>query len=552
MLAVSELRIIPLGGAGEIGKNCTVIEQGEDMVVVDCGLSFPNEEMPGVDVVLPDFTYILQNVHKVRGVFLTHAHEDHVGALPYLLQQANLPVYATEFTHALIRTKLEEMTPVGSLDLRTFKPGDVIPAGAMSVEPIRVTHSIPESCSMAVRTEHGIVLMTSDFKFDFTPVDGKLTNITRFGELAKEGVVVLLSDSTNIDRQGWSASERDVAAGLRAAFAEAQGRIILTTFASQIHRIQQFFEVSAEFGRKVVAVGRRMEQNIEVCARLGYVKIPKGTQIRLEEARNYPPDRISILMTGSQGEPMSALVQASKESYGRLKIQPGDTVLYSARPIPGNEAAIWRTINRLFRLGAKVIYESPVPIHVSGHGHSEELKLMINLTRPFYLAPVHGEPRHTWQYRKMAADMGYPEHRLFAMEDGVPLVITATEAHLGEPVPCGRVLVDNGGNPGVTEDLLRDRSNLAQYGVVTVTLVVDPEAGDVVGEPLLSQKGLHDPEGSVLQAATQALATELRQFSKEDVMDPDTLRHAASDVVRRAIFRCSQIRPLVVTTVVEV
>ncbi|MCX7799529.1 MAG: ribonuclease J [Fimbriimonadales bacterium] len=548
---MSEVRIIPLGGAGEIGKNCTVIEQGDDLVVIDCGLSFPNEEMPGVDVVLPDFTYILQNLHKVRGVFLTHAHEDHVGALPYLLRQASVPVYATEFTHALIRSKLEEMTPVGSLQLETFKPGDVIDAGSLSVEPIRVTHSIPESCSVAVRTQFGVVLMTSDFKFDFTPVDGKLANITRLGELAKEGVVVLLSDSTNIDRPGWSASEREVAAGLRAAFAEAPGRIILTTFASQIHRIQQFFEVSAEFGRKVVAVGRRMEQNIEVCARLGYVRIPKGTQIKLEDARYYPPEQLSVLMTGSQGEPMSALVQASKESYGRLRIQEGDTILYSARPIPGNEAAIWRTVNRLFRLGARVIYESPVPIHVSGHGHAEELKLMINLTRPFYLAPVHGEPRHTWQYREMARAMGYPEHRLFAMEDGVPLVITENEAHLGEPVPCGRILVDNGGNPGVTEDLLRDRSNLAQYGVVTVTLVVDPEAGDLVGEPILSHKGLHDPDGTVLQAASQALCLELKQFRKEDVMDPDTLRHAASDVVRRAIFRQGQIRPLVVTTVVE-
>lgn len=544
------VQVIPLGGVGEIGKNCTVVQQGDDIVVIDCGLAFPNEEMPGVDIVIPDFTYLVENKDKIRGVFITHAHEDHVGSLPYLLAQINVPIYATEFTHALIKHKLEEKCSNKDLILREFKPGDIIQAGSMSVEPIRITHSIPDTCCMAVRTEHGIVFFTADFKFDFTPVDGKLANITRIGEIGQEGVIVLLSDSTNVERPGWGPSERRVSEGLKKTLLEAPGRVLLTTFASNIHRLQQLFEVAAEVGRKVAVVGRRMEQNLDICSRMGYIKIPKGTMIRLDEMKMYPDDKIAILTTGSQGEPMSALVQMSKGEYGRLQIKQGDTLIYSARPIPGNEAAIWRTVNRLFRQGCHVIYDSPTPIHVSGHAYQEELKMMINLTRPFYIAPVHGEPRHQHLYNSIAAGMGYPEHRMFTLTDGVPLCMDETTAYLGEQVACGRVLVDNSGTPGIPDEVLRDRYNVSNDGIVIITIVLDLEKGELVGDPTLQARGFHGPPG-ILDTAHDVLVDGLRSLSRDELKDSGRVRHDAADVVRRLIQKRASLRPLVLPTVIE-
>lgn len=545
------MQVIPLGGVGEIGKNCTVIRQDDDIVVIDCGLSFPTEEMLGVDIVIPDFTYLVENKDKVRGVFITHAHEDHVGALPYLLNQIKVPIYASEFTHALIRQKLDERLDLRKIELPTFKPGDIIKAGSMTVEPIRVTHSIPETCSMAVRTKHGIVLMTADFKFDFTPVDNKLSDMARFGELGREGVVALLSDSTNVERPGWGPSEREVSTGLRKVFTSAKGRVLLTTFASNIHRMQQVYEVAAEVGRKVATVGRRMEQNVDICSRLGYLKIPKGTRINLDEARHVEPGKLAILTTGSQGEPMSALVQMSKDEYSRLRVVEGDTLIYSARPIPGNEAAIWRTVNRLFRQGVNVVYDSKVPIHVSGHAYQEELKMMINLTRPYYIAPVHGEPRHQHAYLEIARNMDYPEHRIFTMLDGVPLNIEETSASLGEQVPCGRVLVDSAGMPGVTDEVLRDRNNVARDGLITVTVAVDPERGEIVGDPILQAKGFHAADG-VLESVFESLNDSLDELDPNDIRDVALLKHRVSDIVKKHIQKKTQLRPVVMPTVMEV
>jgi ribonuclease J len=548
---MAQVRIIPLGGVGEIGKNCSVVEQGDDMVVIDCGLTFPSEEMLGIDIVVPDFTYLIQNVERVRGIFLTHGHEDHVGGLAYLLNQVDLPIYCTEFTHALISSRLEERLPQKKLDFRIFKPGDRIAAGSLEVEPIRITHSIPENCAMAIRTAHGIVLFTSDFKFDFTPIDGKLTNITRLGELGHEGVVCLLSDSTNVERPGWGPSERAVTDGLRKVMSEAEGRVLLTTFASNIHRMQQVYQVAAEFGRKVAVVGRRMEQNMDICARLGYVNIPRNTRIRLEEMKMYADNQLAILTTGSQGEPMSALVQMSKGEYGRLQLKQGDTLIYSARPIPGNEAAIWRTVNRLFNQGCRVIYEHDTPIHVSGHAYREELKMMINLTRPYYVAPVHGEPRHQYLYQQMAAEMGYPKHRMFTMQAGIPLVIDETQAILGDQVPVGRVLVDNSGTPGVTDDVLRDRFNLANDGLIVITLTVDMERGELTGPPILQARGFHGPAG-IMEHVLDVLDDALRSLSSEEVRDLARVKKDASDVVRKVIQKRTNVRPLVIPTIVEI
>lgn len=548
---MAAVQILPLGGVGEIGKNCMAIRQGDDIVVIDVGLSFPNEEMLGVDIVIPDFQYLIENKKLIRGIFLTHAHEDHVGSLPYLLRDVKAPIYASEFTHALIRSKLEEKTNIKELDLRTFKPGDIIEAGSLSVEPVRVTHSIPETSAMAIRTQHGIILMTADFKFDFTPIDGKLSNIARLGELGKEGVILLMSDSTNVERPGWGPSERSVIPGLRKVFTEATGRVLLTTFASSIHRMQQVYDVAAETGRKVAVLGRRMEQNVDLCSRMGYLKIPRETRVNLDELKLLDPRQTAILTTGSQGEPMSALVQMSKETYGRMQLVEGDTLIYSARPIPGNEAAIWRTINRLFRMGVTVVYESPTPVHVSGHAYQEELKMMINLTRPFYLAPVHGEPRHQHLYCQMAAQMGYPEHRIFTLTDGIPLVLEDQDATFGEPFPCGRRLIDYGGNVGIADEVLRDRTTLAKDGVISVAVAIDPERAEMVGDAMVSAKGFNAPEDLLNQLAV-VVTDHVANMREHELRDVDKVRHDVGDVARRFITKKVNLRPIVLPNVVEV
>jgi ribonuclease J len=548
---VSEVKVIALGGVGEIGKNCSLVEQGDDIVVVDCGLSFPNEEMLGVDIVVPDFTYLIENKERVKGVFLTHAHEDHVGGLSYLLKSIDVPVYCTEFTHALIKHKMEERLPGKKIDFKITRAGEKVKSGELEVEFIRVTHSIPENCSLAIKTIHGHVLFTGDFKFDFTPVDNKLSDLKRFGELGEEGVVLLLSDSTNVERTGWGPSESLVAEGLRKVFAEAKGRVLLTTFASNIHRMQQAFNMAYETGRKVAVVGRSMERNLEICMRLGYLRIPDYTMISLQDAKSLPDHEVVLLTTGSQGEPLSALVQMSKGEYGRMQIREGDTLIYSARPIPGNEGAIWRTINRLFQQGCKVVYDSATPIHVSGHAYQEELKMMINLTKPFYIAPVHGEPRHQFLYNQIAAGMGYPDHRRFTLEAGIPLVMDDKKAYLGEAVATGRVLVDNSGTPGVTDEVLRDRYNVANDGLIIISIAVDSTHGEIVGDLNLMAKGFHGPAG-ILDQAKDVLIDLLSSMNPSDIKDLNKVKTESADLVRKFLGKRIKLRPLIVPSVIEV
>jgi ribonuclease J len=404
---------------------------------------------------------------------------------------------------------------------------------------------------MAIRTAHGIILMTADFKFDFTPVDNKLSNIARLGELGKEGVLLLMSDSTNVERPGWGPSERDVVHGLRKVFSEAQGRVLLTTFASSIHRMQQVYEVAAEMGRKVCVVGRRMESNVDVCSRMGYLKIPPNTRIMLDEMRNYPPEKLAILTTGSQGEPMSALVQMSKQEYGRLQLQKGDTLIYSARPIPGNEAGIWRTINRLFRMGVHVVYSSniSVPIHVSGHAYQEELKMMINLTKPYYVAPVHGEPRHQHQYLHIAGEMGYPEHRMFTFENGTPLCLDEKQAWMGEAIQAGAIMVDGSGNAGVGPEVLRERLNLARSGVLCISVAVTGK-NNLTAPPAVSARGFLGDDVDI----EEIFDVVLDFMSHGDLRGVDSdlhLRNEIEGVVRRFVQKRLQIKPVVIANVVR-
>ena len=545
------VKIVPLGGCGEIGKNCTVVEQGDDLIVVDVGLSFPHEEHYGVDIVIPDFTYLLENKDRLRGIFLTHAHEDHVGALSFLLPEVSCPVYATTFTAALVRSKLEERTHLKDVSIQTVQPGDTVQVGGLSVEFVRVTHSIPETCALAVHTVHGAVLFTADFKFDFTPVDGKLSDIARLTELGQEGVVLLLSDSTNIDRPGWGPSESRVTEGLRKVVQAAQGRVFVTMFASNIHRMQQAIDVAVETGRKVAVTGRRMEQTIDIARRLQYLRVPEGVLVRLDEIGKHPANGLLILTTGSQGEPMAALSQMSRSEYSRARVVEGDTIVYSARPIPGNEGAIWRTVNRLFRMGANVITDSDSPIHVSGHAYQEEIKMMVNLVRPFYIAPVHGEPRHQHIFKNMAEAMGWPEHRIFELSNGDVLCVDDDKAFRDGSVAHGEVLIDQHGNVPVTDEVLGQRASLGHDGVVVISVGLDTDAGELVGRPEAQIRGFSGP-GDVVEDALDDVCAAMAKLQPEDVRDLERVRAAIVDTARRTINRRCQQRPVIVAAVVEV
>lgn len=546
---MSLVQIIPLGGAGEIGKNCTVVRQGDEIIVIDCGISFPHEEHYGVDIVIPDFTYLVENKDLIKGVFITHAHEDHVGALSFLLPDLDVPVYATPFSAAMIRSKLDERMRETEPDIRIVEPGDTVEAGKMSVEYIRVTHSIPETCALAVRTDHGIVLFTADFKFDFTPVDGQTSDIARLTQLGEEGVLALVSDSTNIERPGWGPSESAVSGGLRRAFRHAPGRVLITMFSSNVHRMQQALDVAHETGRKLAVAGRRMETTLQLASREGYIDIPEGTFLKLDEIQSHADNKLVILTTGSQGEPMAALSQMSRQEYGRMQIKQGDTVLYSARPIPGNEGAIWRTVNRLFLLGANVVTESDEPIHVSGHAYREEVKMMVNITNPYYIVPVHGEPRHQHIYSEMVKTMGWPEHRVFTIQNGQSLLIDGKRAEYGPEVAWGELLIDQHGDVAVTSPVLGERTALGSDGVIVVSVGVDLRRGEVKTRPEVVTRGFSGP-AEVIDEGMEAVCDALAELNSKARTDAGAVREAIENAVKRAIHRSCRQRPVVIGVVV--
>lgn len=544
---MSDLRLIPLGGAGEIGKNCTVLEQGDDLIVIDCGISFPHAEQYGVDIVIPDFTYLIENKDRIKGLFITHAHEDHIGAISFLLPHISCPIYGTKLTLALIELRLDDRWKGPMPKMVEVKPGAKVPAGDLEVEFVRVTHSIPETCALAIRTQHGIVLFTADFKFDFTPVDRQLTDMARLIELGQEGVLLLVSDSTNATTPGWGLSESAVTEGLRPLVAGARGRVLITTFSSHLHRMQQAILIAHEFGRKVVIMGRRMEQTLNLARQMEYVRFPRETLISMDEMSDYPPEQLMVLLTGSQGEPNAALSQMSRGEYRRLKVHEGDTIIFSTRPIPGNEGEINRVINNLVRRGANVITDAPTPIHASGHGYQDELKTMITLTKPFYLAPVHGEPLHQKAYKEMALAMGHAPHRIFVLDNGDPLELDEQKAWLGKPVTTGEVMIDqNEGRPIEMEEL-RARQQMAHDGIVMVTLAVDRD-GTMVANPHVEAHGVCGGD-DVVPEIQDMLRGAIGRLTEFEMQETDYFRATIEQQVRKVLQAKTRQRPKVLTTV---
>jgi ribonuclease J len=545
------LEIIPLGGTGEIGKNLNLVRCNGEAVIVDCGISFPGEDLPGVDLVIPDPEYLLGIRDELQAILLTHGHEDHVGALPYLLPRlGKLPIYGTPLTLALIEQKLRERR----LDapLNPVKPGTPFQVGSITVEPIRVTHSIPDCVAYALRTAEGIVVFTGDFKFDHTPVDGERTDFNHLARLGDEGVLLLLSDSTNAERTGWTPSESTVSDAYYTLFANAQGRILVTTFASNLHRLQQAIDMAQLYGRKVAVLGRRMEQNVDIAVQRGYLRVAPGVLISARQIDDYPPERILVLTTGSQGEPLSALSQIAADEYPRLKITPGDTVILSATPIPGNESLVWRTVNRLVRLGAKVYHDGIAPVHVSGHASQEELKLMISLLKPRYLAPVHGEPRHQAAYFELARQMGYRDEQMFMLENGAVLRIENGIATLGEKVPAGRLLIEEGVEGGVPESLIRDRRVIAEEGILVALITVRAQMGELVDDPQFILRGFEWQNEAQPELAREAILQTLGKMSPPEISDWDNIREELTQVLRRFCRKHLSRRPMVVAVVTEV
>jgi ribonuclease J len=543
--------IIPLGGTGEIGKNLNLVRCDGEALIIDCGISFPGEDLPGVDLVIPDPEYLLTIRDELRAILLTHGHEDHVGALPYLLPRlGELPIYGTPLTLALIEQKLRERRLNAALNPVT--PGTPFQVGGITVEPIRVTHSIPDCVAYALRMTEGIVVFTGDFKFDHTPVDSQRTDFNHLARLGDEGVLLLLSDSTNAERPGWTPSESAVSDSYYTLFANAQGRILITTFASNIHRLQQAIDMAQLYGRKVVVLGRRMEQNVDIAVQRGYLRVESGVLISARQIDDYSPDQILVLTTGSQGEPLSALSQIAADEYPRLKISPGDTVILSATPIPGNESLVWRTVNRLVRLGAKVYHDGIAPVHVSGHASQEELKLMISLLKPRYLAPVHGEPRHQAAYFELARQMGYRDDQMFMLENGAVLRIENGVATLGEKVPAGRLLIEEGVEGGVSEALIRDRRHIAEEGILVALIAVRAQTGELVDDPQFILRGFEWQNEIQPELAREAVLQTLGKMSPPEISDWDNIREELTQVLRRFCRKHLSRRPMVVAVVTEV
>ena len=548
------LRIIPLGGLGEIGKNITAIEYEDEIIVIDCGISFPDEDMYGIDLVIPDIKYLLDNKDKVKGLFLTHGHEDHIGAIPYILKQINMPVYGTKLTIGLVESKLKEHDMLSKTNLIPISPGESIKLNKLIIEFIRVTHSIAESCALAIHTPIGIVLHTGDFKIDYTPIDGKVMDLNRIAQLGQEGILLLMADSTNVERAGHSLSEKIIGETLNRIISNANGRVIVATFASNIHRMQQIADASMMYNRKIVFSGRSMENISNVAMDLGYLHIPEESIVGIEDLNRYPSDKITIITTGSQGEPMAGLSRIAYGSHRHISIEQDDLFIISASPIPGNDKLVSRVINQLYRKGVEVIYEDLEDIHVSGHAYKEELKLIHTLVKPKYFMPVHGEYRHLKHHSDLALKLGMDKSNVFTLETGQVLEISQDKAIATEKVHTGVVFVDGIGVGDVGNIVLRDRRDLARDGMVTIVVAINKETYSIVSGPDIITRGfIYARESEDLIKKIKDVAKEEIEICLENnVIEWQVLKSGVRKSVEQLLYHKTKRRPSVFPIIMEV
>ncbi len=549
------VRITPLGGLGEIGKNLTAVEYRGKIVVVDCGIAFPRDEMLGIDLILPDTRWLMEREDDVLAFVLTHGHEDHIGALPFVLRRLTRPVYGSRFTLALVKSKLDEHGLIRSVETNEVSEHSRLALGPFDLSFVAVSHSVPDALAVVLGTDLGAVVVTGDYKFDHTPIDGRITDVNAFARLGEQGVLALLGDSTNATSPGSTASESTVGQAFHQIFAEADGRVILACFASHIHRVQQAIQIAHLHGRRFAVSGRSMQKNVNIARNLGILEVPEGAMIRLAEIDDYRPEEILILTTGSQGEPLSALTRMAFDDHPQVGLNEGDTVVISATPIPGNELSVMNTVNRLLKSGATVIHGRESGVHVSGHASQEDLRMMLNLVRPQYFVPVHGEYRHQHIHRRLARDAGIPEEDIFILENGDVLEIDADNAELVDKVPTGMVFVD-GFEIGDEEGLvLRDRQQLAADGILIAVLTVDAQTGDSVAPPELVARGfLHDDERlrDVLAECGAALQDLMGELGAEHVTGQKLIREDVNQCLSELVFRRTRRRPLILPVVVEV
>jgi ribonuclease J len=548
------LKLIPLGGLGEIGLNMMVVEYGDSIIVIDCGLMFPDEHMLGIDIVIPDITYLIENKDKVLAFIITHGHEDHVGALPFVLRQINVPIYATTLTIGLIEAKLSEHGLLGSTEFETVRPRDVISVGPFDVEFIRVSHSIVDGCGLAITTPKGVVIHTGDFKFDQTPVDGEVLDYARFSEYGERGVLALLSDSTNVEKEGYTISEKEVGTRIDAVFGSCEGRIFFATFSSNIHRIQQVLDVAVKHGRKVILNGRSMVANIAIARTLGYLNAPDGLIVEMNELSTLPVQRVVLLTTGSQGEPMSALMRMAVDSHKKIKIRQGDTVILSSKFIPGNERSISTMMNHLYRRGADVIYEKVSEIHVSGHASKEELKIMLNMVKPKCFVPVHGEYRHLVLHARLAGTVGVAKENIVIAEDGDVVEFVGDGIEVTGRVESGRVFIDGKGVGDVGDLVIKDRMYLSKDGMVLAVVLLNATTGEITYGPDIITRGfvLEEEGAELLERAKQGIIDALAELGPEARTEGTEVTSTVKRVLRKLFNKELERRPVIFPVVIEV
>ncbi len=548
------VKVIPLGGIGEIGKNITAIECEDEIIVIDCGIAFPDEEMYGVDLIIPDITYLIDNKEKVKGFFITHGHEDHIGAIPYILKQLNVPVYGTKLVLGIIETKLKEHDLLETAELISIDPGSKVTFKNLSIEFIQSTHSIAESCCLSVKTPLGIIFHTGDFKIDLTPIDDKVIDLDRISTIGKEGVLLLMADSTNVERSGYTMSEKSIGNTFNRIFRGAKGRIIIATFASNIHRMQQIVNASIENNRRVAFSGRSMESISKLALELGYLYIPEDMIIEIDEIKNYNNENITIITTGSQGEPMAALARIAYGNHRKIKIEKDDLFIISASPIPGNDKLISKVINELFKKGVDVIYEDLEEVHVSGHAYREELKLMHRLIKPKYFMPVHGEYRHLKHHKDLAVTLGMSSKNVFILERGDVLEINNEEARISGKVQSGTVLVDGLGVGDVGTLVLRDRKHLAQDGLVNIVVTIEKESYSIIAGPDIITRGfVYVKESEELINELKEIATEeLQNCLDQKILEWYLIKANIKKALERYIYDKTKRRPTIIPIIMEI